>query len=271
MIAFAEEPIGGEPIGKEGNFVEKISLHPHMGDRQDRLGLTQRDTGLQYNWLPDTCVVDVFEINASTNLRQVSLGFTYNKEARLTNLNIDDNEALEAEVLFYNYGPNEKIPSTGRAYIYTQEYWNHNIPAEAYPYVDTRFCDENKWTGIIEEVSYCIGIANTNALEQGTKYWWLFQGMPQKYIETPYGNFPIEVPDEGLAKVQFTRSYNFINPALNAIHESNGHDQWSVFNEEYEKIITSIDFKQYKVPKRLEFTINDDELYIKRKTLNGAD
>jgi hypothetical protein len=137
-------------------------------------------------------------------------------------------------------GSNEKILSTGRAYIYTQEHWNHNTPAEAYPYVDTRFLDKNK-------------------------------GMPQKYIETPYGNFPIEVPDEGLAKVQFTRSYNFINPLLDLIHESNGHDEWSVFNEEYEKIITPIDFKQYKVPKRLEFTINDDELYIKRKTLNGAD
>jgi len=56
--AFADKPIGGEPIGKEGNYLQKRNKCPFMGDRQDRLGLNQRNAGLQYNWLPNTSVVD---------------------------------------------------------------------------------------------------------------------------------------------------------------------------------------------------------------------
>lgn len=254
---------GGEPQGNEGNEVEKLSINPNMGDRQDRLKQKDRQDGGVYNWLPNSFVLQVKEVSdRSDHLRQVNVGFTFDSE-RLSNLNIDDDEALEAEVLFYNYGRDEGIPENGLAYMYTKEFYAHNIPTYAYPYEDTRFLDKENMkttdTSEFSEVSYCIGIANTRMLKPDTKYWWIIKGYPSELAQALNS-----IPTEGLAKLQFNRSYNYADhKLLSIISSTNGHDEWSVFNEEYEAAVEPLSFKNTIVPKRYEMEILDNDIKTK--------
>lgn len=190
-------------------------------------------------------------------------------------MKLDQNEALEAEVVFYNYGPEKSyfnpnmggwqysstMPGRGYAYMKEQEYYNHNFPSEAYPYLDTR------WGDSANEGAFCIGIANSNALSPNVKYWWVIQGPVPVYINNSV--FPDHyIPNEGGAKISFQRSYNYVSATLTGLgHPSNGHDTWSVFQEEYERLIQPLKFRDYKVPSRKEFNITNNELYITRSKL----
>lgn len=135
------------------------------------------------------------------------------------------------------------------------------FPSEAYPYLDTR------WGDSANEGAFCIGIANSNALSPNVKYWWVIQGPVPVYINNSV--FPDHyIPNEGGAKISFQRSYNYVSATLTGLgHPSNGHDTWSVFQEEYERLIQPLKFRDYKVPSRKEFNITNNELYITRSKL----
>ncbi len=281
MTVYAEtEQEGGKPCPAKFKIFRK---NPYEGDRQDRLmcyqnGAKQRTEGNVYNWAPNECWLDVFEVNSSSNLRQVNCGFQFTQE-RLDNLCIDENEALESEVIFYNYGPsttNPNILGSGKAYIYSIDFVSHNIPDDARPYLDTRYLDEvnddrdDIHKDEFEEPAFGLGMAYANQLQVDTKYWWIMQGNP-----TTTGG----VQNTGLVQLQFQRSYRYDNWQLPKPKpdESNpttyvvgngtnlySNYEWLVYNEEYETFLRPLWFTKNNggcptvAPRRYYVTITDE-------------
>ena len=132
----------------------------------------------------------------------------------IKDLNQDDNEALELEIVFYNYYDVEDNDLKGRSFIptnctITQWYANYENA-----YLDTNFMD-----GEYEE-SYCVGIDDTRVLEPNKAYRW---GMNFDDIITEQ-----LYPNDGRYKIQAQRGYRAF-PFDGA---------YSVFAEEHEHILS---------------------------------
>lgn len=194
--------------------------NPRCGDGQDRLrmhddgGFNSSTNRGAYNWLPRDVYGEAKTINTTT--RQVSVLFSWTND-RLNNLRIDNNEALEVEVLFYNYGQGVGIPQRGKAFMNQEPYsWSSNLPGA---YKDTRFLDDPR------EPSYAVGTKYINDLDTRT-YSFV---MNARWYNT-------DNDDNGLWQINFSRGYYLVSthPGLRAYQELYGTDEWFIFNEEYE-------------------------------------
>ena len=176
--------------------------NPHLGDADNRY-----DSGFQ--WFPNEVDVN-FYTDIAQNENRTKLWYRYN-QSTLNNLNVDSNEALEMEVVFYNYylifTPYE---DKGDAFqlIENGSTWCTNQPN---CYRDTNAFD---WG---QEVSFCVGVDDTSELVANTWYYW--------YIDGIKGTTTNNYPNDGRFKVTAQRSYRFI-----------GSGTWFVFAEEHEHI-----------------------------------
>ncbi|MFZ3589406.1 hypothetical protein ACOI1C_09020 [Bacillus sp. DJP31] len=102
------------------------ATNPKCGDGQDRLKQAYRFNGSDsvYSWLPyyTTAKTKMLSNTSISTTREVSVNFKWNSAA-LSNLNIDANEAIEAEVLFNNYGPSTGIPANGKGFMTAEPYY----------------------------------------------------------------------------------------------------------------------------------------------------
>ena len=177
---------------------------PHGGDGNNRY-----DSG--YQWFPNYVDVD-FATNVGTNENQTKLWYKYD-QATLNNLNIDSNEALEMEVLFYNYtDPKLSVSEKGSTFQINKSgaVWATNQPNS---YRDTTFGDSSN------TVSFSIGVSDTTSLVANKWYYW--------YMNGPAGTTANNYPNDGRFKVTAQRSYRLI-----------GSGAFSVFAEEHEAIRT---------------------------------
>lgn len=77
---------------------------------------------------------------------------------------IDENEAIEIEALFYNYGSDTSIPGDGSAWMMEEaDYWVTNLPNA---YLDTRFMDSDneKSYAIIQKILKQIIVIKYNSV-----------------------------------------------------------------------------------------------------------
>lgn len=146
-------------------------------------------------------------------------------QAALNNLVIDQNEALEVEVLFYNYGQEEGIPDQGTAWMYDipeADDWKSNLPAV---YLDTRFLDDD------EEKSYAVGTAQPELLQADIEYFFWAKARPQDTSN-----------QQGLWQINFQRGYWLYSENPWYREQRGDGAEWYVFNEENE---TTAKVKQY--------------------------
>ena len=180
---------------------------PHGGD-----GNSRYRSGSGYKWFPNYVKVDfVTDIYSGQNRTQ--LWYKYD-QSQLNNLQQDDNEALEMEVVFYNYlnATAEKEKGSSYQYHKTDESssWATNQPNA---YIDTTFSDNN------DEISFCVGVDDAADLTANTWYFWLIDG----WAGTEENNYV----NDGRFKVTAQRGYRY-----------NGAGTWSVFAEEHEPILS---------------------------------
>ncbi|MFD2670647.1 hypothetical protein [Marinicrinis sediminis] len=218
-------PQGGPSFTDEP--CDSSSINPHCGDSQDRLKQKRRFNGVDvsYNWLPYWVSAVTYQVNNSTKKRVVNVKMMWDQTA-LNNLNIDSNEAIEMEALFYNYGDLSDVPGYGYAYMYTEgEGWSTNLPGG---YLDTRDLDPDT------EKSYAVGTTYTELM------------VPEKVYEFTIYGYPIpnyaEQITGGLWQVNIQRGYWFDSTNYWFRQIRGSGDEWYVFNEEYE---TTAKFKQY--------------------------
>lgn len=187
--------------GNDGLCATSLSA-PHSGDGNNRY-----ESG--YQWFPD--YVDVnFYTDIAENENRTWLWYKYN-QATLNNLNVDSNEALEMEVVFYNYNKSStSYNQKGNAYqlIKSGSTWATNQPNS---YRDTNFLDNS------QEVSFCVGVDDTTDLVANRWYYW--------YINGTKGTTENNYPNDGRFKVIAQRGYRLL-----------GGGAWSVFAEEHEPI-----------------------------------
>lgn len=208
------------------------SLNPHCGDHEDRLKQKTRFNDLNwppvYSWIPTWVGASTFQVDSNTKKRGLIVRFDWDQSS-LDNLRRDSNEAIEAEVLFYNYGPATGIPAYGYAYMYNEPYssgdWSTNLPGG---YKDTRFMDE------AGEVSYAVGTRYVNSLQANTIYEFT-------YYAYPHPNWK-DYTDVGLYQVNFQRGYWLDSTNLVYNQYKGTGDEWYIFNEENE---TTAKIKQY--------------------------
>ena len=178
-----------------------ISLvSPHLGDGNNRY-----DSG--YQWFPDQLGV-LFTEDQSPNVNRTKLWYKYT-QASLSNLNVDSNEAIELEVVYYNYFNASNSGYKGNAFqLSSGATYVTNQPNS---YLDTNFGDSEY------EVSFCVGVYDTSALSSNTYYYW--------QIDSLKGIKSNNYPNDGRFKVLAQRSYNVL-----------GSGAFSVFAEEHEPI-----------------------------------
>lgn len=187
--------------GRTSMCASSISA-PHGGDGNNRYA-----SG--YQWFPDKVDVN-FYTDVATNENRTKLWYKYD-QSTLNNLNIDSNEALEMEVVFYNYNKSStKQDEKGNAFqlIKSGSTWATNQPNS---YRDTNFLDNN------QEVSFCVGVDDTSDLVAGRWYYW--------YINGTKGTTANNYPNDGRFKVTAQRGYRLL-----------GSGAWSVFADEHEAI-----------------------------------
>lgn len=177
---------------------------PHSGD-----GNTRYDSG--YQWFPD--LVDVnFYTDVAENENRTKLWYYY-YPGTLKNLNIDSNEALEMEVVFYNYrSTSTSLSNRGGAFQYEKSgsTWATNQPNS---YRDTSFSDNPN------EVSFCVGVNDTSDLVANKWYYW--------YIDGLKGSTANNYRHDGRFRVAAQRGYRLVGI---------GSGAFSVFAEEHEGI-----------------------------------
>lgn len=172
---------------------------PHGGDGNNRY-----DSGFQ--WFPNDVDVN-FYTDVETDENQTKLWYKYD-QSTLDNLNVDTNEALEMEVVFYNYNDSSVATANkGNSFqlIKSGVTWSTNQPNH---YKDTNFGDPE------EEVSFCVGVDDTTDLVANRWYYWKINGT--KGTQSNYAN-------DGRFKVVAQRGYRTI-----------GGGAFSVFAEEHE-------------------------------------
>ena len=175
---------------------------PHSGDGNNRY-----ESG--YQWFPD--LVDAnFYTNVTATENRTKLWYYYYPDT-LKNLNVDSNEALEMEVVFYNYtSATTSASNKGSAfqYIKSGSTWATNQPNS---YRDTSFADNPN------EVSFCVGVSDTSDLVANKGYYW--------YIDGTKGTTDNNYRHDGRFRVVAQRGYRLI-----------GSGAFSVFAEEHEGI-----------------------------------
>lgn len=177
---------------------------PHSGDGNNRYA-----SG--YQWFPNEVDVN-FYTDVAANENRTKLWYKYD-QSTLNNLNVDSNEALELEVVFYNYNKSSTSQSArGNAFqlIKSGSTWATNQPNS---YRDTNFLDNS------QEVSFCVGVDDTSDLVTGKWYYW--------YIDGTKGSTANNYPNDGRFKVTAQRGYRLL-----------GSGAWSVFADEHEAIRT---------------------------------
>lgn len=132
----------------------------------------------------------------------------------MNNLNRDSNEALELEVLFYNYSKASAFSDRGTAFQTHLKseggVWSTNQPNA---YLDTTAFDKTK-----ETINFCVGVDDTTALKANTTYYWMIDGA----AGTTSNNYV----NDGRFCVNAQRSYR-----------AYGSGKWGVFLEEHEPIL----------------------------------
>lgn len=222
------EAVGG-PAYNYG-ACDPTSENPRCGDGQDRLRQKAgfHASGSTYDWLPYWVGGEVREIDTSNHRREVRVDWQWDATG-LSNLRVDSNEAIEAEVLFYNYGAGAGIPEQGMAYMWSYPtYWTSNLPGG---YQDTRFGDDGR------DISFAVGTASTGSLSAGVKYYFIMQGFAESN-----SHYNLVTPTKGLYLIDFQRGYWFDsqNEPYRLVRGTG--TEWYVFNEEYE---TSAKIKHY--------------------------
>jgi hypothetical protein len=144
LIAYTTLAKGGESFTDKS--CDSGAWNPpnlYCGDKQDRLKQKRRFNGSDtvYSWIPTWVRSTTSNINTTTQERQFYLEFLWDATS-LSNLVIDNNEAIEAQILFYNYGIGTGIPGNGKAWMssFPPKYWATNLPSG---YLDTRFFDNS--------------------------------------------------------------------------------------------------------------------------------
>lgn len=234
LLNYDNNILGG-PSYNQG-LCDPYAKNPFCGDGQDRskTKLRMKKAGDRYQWYPET--VEAITQEISDQKRMFRLNFRWNNE-NLSNLNFDSNEAIEAEVLFYNYGPNENIPDTGRAWMSRlPSFWSTNLPGG---YLDTRDLDKK------EEVSYAVGTIHTDELKADITYF--FEAQATLDYEAPLPTDPDQSPNPlngevGLWQINFQRGYWFDSKHPVFVQLRGEGDEWYVFNEEAE---SNIQVKKY--------------------------
>ncbi len=175
---------------------------PHSGDGNNRY-----ESG--YQWFPDLVDVD-FSTNVTATENRTKLWYYYYPNT-LKNLNVDSNEALEMEVVFYNYTSSSteaSLKGSAFQYIKSGSTWATNQPNS---YRDTSFADSKN------KVSFCVGVDDTSDLVANKWYYW--------YIDGTKGTTANNYRHDGRFVVTAQRGYRLI-----------GSGAWSVFAEEHEGI-----------------------------------
>ena len=213
------------PIGPWGD----IQGHPEKGDRQDRLKQGERRNDLAdmtvYDWIPTYVKGETrysaYQAGQGFIQKSVRVDFRWSQNG-LDKLNIDDNEAVEIEVLFYNYGTDTGIPGNGKAWLSSEgNSWYSNLPS---CYRDTRFMDSG------DEKSYAVGTRYPGSIVANTQY---------------YMNFTVGESPNGTSRlwqINFQRGYYYDHPNVGYRLIRGSGDEWFIFNEEYE---STVKIKQY--------------------------
>jgi hypothetical protein len=210
----------------QGGICDTSATNPYCGDRQDRLKQKARfnEEGDVYSWLPTSLSANTSEFNSETHARNLHAYFSWDSTA-ISNLVIDDNEAIEMEVLFYNYGSGTGIPENGTAYMSTLPYaWFSNLPDA---YLDTRFMDEDTTK------SYAIGTASPHLITADIGYYF-----------SAYA-YPSSTNTEGLWQINFQRGYWLDSTNFWYRFYRGSGDEWYVFNEENETTAKMKQFHKY--------------------------
>lgn len=195
---------------------------PYMGDGNNRYRLG-------YRWFPGTVEASFFSGNFQGLRTFVDLYFTFSS-SELQYLNVDSNEALEMEVVFYNYTNPQNPEDTGYSFVPVDG--NPSMGTEGLDfrepvswsatfenaYLDTSFFDNQN------EISSCVGIYDTSDLVANQRYFWRINyagcAIAQGY------------PNDGRYRVVAQRSYRIAPESL-----IEGSDEFMVFSEEKEGII----------------------------------
>lgn len=226
--------------------VTGIPFNPQKGDRQDRGKLKARfSDNLDMNtyfWWPNFTVASpgLSGSNEDSDLRRaMNIRFKWDEE-RLSNLIIDNNEAIEIEALFYNYGADSTIPGDGTAWLMElPDFWRTNLP---FAYLDTRFMDSEN------EKSYAIGTAFPSYIVAEKEYNFYF------YVNG------YKSGTSRLWSVNYQRGYYYDHPNLAYRAIRGNGDEWFVFNEEYESAIKIKQYHKYHTtyyaPDRLNTSIS---------------
>lgn len=178
------------------------AISPHAGDGNSRYAAG-------YQWFPDE-VEAAFYTNYSADENRTQLWYKYDSDT-LDNLNYDSDEALEMEVIFYNYSDDSYVyEERGNAFQLMENgaTWRTNQPNS---YRDTTVGDDKT------EVSLCVGVDDTSDLESGKWYYW--------YIDSEKGDNSNNYPNDGRFRVVAQRGYSVLLGGA-----------FGVFSEEHEPI-----------------------------------
>lgn len=188
-------------------YCQNDIAHPHSGDGNNRYR-----SGAGYKWFPNNVDVQFYTATPKTGQNRTKLSYKYT-QAQLDNLNLDSNEAIELEVVFYNYKNASSISNRGCAFqthlSNEGTAWSTNQPNA---YLDTTASD------ISNEVSFCVGVDDTTALKANTTYYWMIDGAA--------GDKSKNYANDGRFRVTAQRSYR-----------AYGSGKWGVFSEEHEAIL----------------------------------
>ena len=191
-------------------------INSHTSACVPTLALPHRGDGNQrylsgYKWYPNNVQVR-FYTGLSNNENRTELKFLYNT-TNFGYLNYDSNEALEIEVVFYNYYDSPSLDKRGYAFqtIKSGASWSTNMPVSSC-YLDTHLCDGHN------EVSFCVGVDDVSTLSSGTWYYWSCNGGK--------GITANNYPNDGRFKVVAQRSYKYLLSGA-----------YGVFSEEHEPIL----------------------------------
>lgn len=184
---------------------------PHLGDGNVRYNFG-------YRWFPKTVRAEFFQYNLQGPQSKMELYYTFDEES-LRNLNIDDNEALEMEIVLYNYANASSVSERGSSFMPVlgekeYRYYYSNIPNA---YIDTSFADSK------EELSFCVGCEDASDYSANVEYYWGVAGSGM--------GMRTDGPNDGRFRVVAQRSYRTLLSSVPGTSTAFG-----VFAEEHEPI-----------------------------------
>ncbi len=238
----------------QNSYVLASDVSPYEGDGNNRY-----ESG--YRWFPSYVKAEFFRGSFQIPQTWAALYFRFT-ENELNNLNVDNNEALEMEIVFYNYtnaSTNERgysfLPVDGNPSEYTLGY-DYRSPRDWFTnfdkaYLDTAFCDS------IEEVSACVGVYDTSSLVANKTYYWEIDyyghAIPQGYEK------------DGSYKISAQRSYVKENQFVTM--------PFKVFSEEHEGFVrygVDLEHNWVSSAKNAFFLARQDRRYFECDLNNGG-